>query len=175
MCTSTYNTRSTPSPVVTLPYESFPTTVPYVNPINTIQTPAYPAPTYPAPTYPAPTYTAPTYLAPAQALTPSPTPAPASHLPEHVPIGRVLISRDGGKDVYQCVHRQCEGKTFGRLADLKRHRTSCHKTPGLKQDEYFCPVPGCPRSKNGRKDPFPRKDKMVDHLTKAHNEDIESK
>jgi hypothetical protein len=107
---------------------------------------------------------------PAQGLTPSPTPAPRQQ--KHITIGHVLTSTDGGKDVYKCVDPQCEDKTFGRLADLKRHRTSCHRARGSKQGEYFCPVPGCHRSKTGRKGSFPRKDKMIDHLTKAHNDDI---
>lgn len=58
---------------------------------------------------------------------------------------------------------QC-GKSFTRVADVKRHQASVH-FPVLTD----CPMVSCPRkAKNG----FPRRDHLIEHLRSYHHMDI---
>ncbi|KAF2821707.1 hypothetical protein CC86DRAFT_386092 [Ophiobolus disseminans] len=52
-------------------------------------------------------------------------------------------------------------KTFGRSVDLRRHMLSRHE----ELLQFWCKVPHCTRG--GR--PFPRKDKLADHVRKVHS------
>ena len=72
---------------------------------------------------------------------------------------------------YTCVNPGCNGITFGRQADFKRHVGNTHEPQKL---EYFCPEDGCARSKRptGGKSKGRsfnnRKDKMEEHLRTVH-------
>ncbi|KAF9691863.1 hypothetical protein EKO04_010086 [Ascochyta lentis] len=87
-------------------------------------------------------------------------------------IGLLLSDGNTRNDRYQCPFSTCTELTFGRPAELKRHHASCHKGYGSKKPQYWCPVSGCDRSKVGHKGSFPRKDKMMDHLERAHRDEV---
>lgn len=80
-------------------------------------------------------------------------------------IGYILSNGTNQVDKYKCHMPSCSEATFGRLADLKRHRASRH---GAMRKSYWCPVSGCERSLNGGGRPFPRKDKMFQYLSQKH-------
>lgn len=61
-----------------------------------------------------------------------------------------------------CNFQGCQ-KAFSRVSDLQRHVKTIH----LKSELFWCPVAECSRSLGG-KQPFPRKDKRLDHLLKVH-------
>ncbi|KAH3927021.1 hypothetical protein HBI04_057460 [Parastagonospora nodorum] len=82
-------------------------------------------------------------------------------------IGVVLDTDQPGQNQYKCNAPTCFNKTFGRLAELKRHHKCKHAVAG-RRPQFWCPVEGCVRSKTGQGGAFPRKDKMVDHLSKVH-------
>ncbi|KAF1843039.1 uncharacterized protein K460DRAFT_258993, partial [Cucurbitaria berberidis CBS 394.84] len=71
-------------------------------------------------------------------------------------IGTVLVN---GK--FECNQRQCSSKTFGRPAELRRHYATIH---AVQKPEFWCHIVSCERSK-----PFSRKDKLTDHVRKAHD------
>jgi hypothetical protein len=87
----------------------------------------------------------------------------------HVSIGMILSNGETGKDQYTCHVPTCINKIFGRLAELKRHHAGKHAAVA-KRPQFWCPVTGCDRSKNGVGHAFPRKDKMVDHLSRMHGD-----
>ncbi|KAH8623603.1 hypothetical protein IG631_22082 [Alternaria alternata] len=62
---------------------------------------------------------------------------------EHMVIGIILSNGEVRGDRYQCNKRACSGRTFGRLADLKRHYSSVHGGAGGKGQRTWCPVDGC--------------------------------
>jgi hypothetical protein len=84
-----------------------------------------------------------------------------------------FILSNGGtsrNDRYKCHMLDCaRTTTFKRLADLKRHHASVHNAQGVR---LFCPVDGCERSMKIGGRGFPRKDKMVDHLERAHADKV---
>ncbi|RYN71557.1 hypothetical protein AA0117_g9434 [Alternaria alternata] len=88
---------------------------------------------------------------------------------ERVPIG-VIYSNGGPGDQFVCSDPTCSGITFNRVPDLKRHHSSLHD----RGKQFWCPVDDCSRSKNGNGKPFPRKDKMSDHLEAVHFDRINS-
>lgn len=56
-------------------------------------------------------------------------------------------------------------QTFGRWADLKRHHNGAHAAaPTI----FWCEYEGCPRSRKVGNSPFPRKDKLGDHVRVMH-------
>jgi hypothetical protein len=80
--------------------------------------------------------------------------------------GHVLAS---GK--FKCSDPDCADLRFGRQADFKRHFTNAHAAKIL---EFFCPVPGCERSKHPTKKSKGRsfggrKDKMKEHVQNVHH------
>ncbi|OAK97843.1 hypothetical protein IQ06DRAFT_205185, partial [Phaeosphaeriaceae sp. SRC1lsM3a] len=85
----------------------------------------------------------------------------------HIAIGVVLSNGRKGQDRYKCHAPGCFDKTFGRITELKRHHACKHAAAGRKP-QFWCPVEGCGRSKAGMGQAFPRKDKMVDHLSRVH-------
>ncbi|KAF2033183.1 hypothetical protein EK21DRAFT_59426, partial [Setomelanomma holmii] len=82
-------------------------------------------------------------------------------------IGVVLSNGNIGQDHFKCHAPGCFDKTFGRLAELKRHHKCKHETLARKP-QFWCPVGNCDRSKSGAGGSFPRKDKMMDHLSRKH-------
>ena len=74
--------------------------------------------------------------------------------------------KEGGQwEKIPCSWPKCT-KTFTRQPDLDRHRDTIH----LKTKQFWCTAPGCNRSESyaGVKRPFPRKDKLNDHVRKVH-------
>ena len=82
-------------------------------------------------------------------------------------IGPVLSNGSTRNDKYKCHMSNCLEATFGRLADLKRHRGSRH---GDMKKSYWCPVAGCERSLSSSRRAFPCKDKMFLHLSQKHSD-----
>lgn len=66
---------------------------------------------------------------------------------------------------YRCRFAGCEG-TFGRLPDFTRHYDGRHAYKGPK---FWCPVLDYPRSEENGGKPFPRKDKMMEHVQKMQS------
>jgi hypothetical protein len=60
----------------------------------------------------------------------------------------------------RCDFPECHGQSFNRTADFDRHFIQLHAPT---KPEFWCPMPGCPRE-----EPFPRKDKMLDHAKTRH-------
>lgn len=65
----------------------------------------------------------------------------------------------------QCPFADCNGATFGRQVDLRRHFNTVHTMTAL-----WCPAHGCARNLDHGNDPFPnaRKDKLRDHIRSVH-------
>lgn len=76
------------------------------------------------------------------------------------------IDRRTGSDdmVFRCRLAGCSG-TFGRWPDFKRHYDCQH---AHDSPSFWCPYPTCTRSEAFGYDPFPRRDKMMDHAFKMH-------
>ncbi|KAH8728449.1 hypothetical protein GQ44DRAFT_47519 [Phaeosphaeriaceae sp. PMI808] len=87
--------------------------------------------------------------------------------PRYIAIGMILINGETGQDRYKCNAPTCCTKTFGRIAELKRHHACTHGMAG-KKPQFWCPIADCERSRGGAGEAFPRKDKMVDHLSRVH-------
>ncbi|KAF2128018.1 hypothetical protein P153DRAFT_261112, partial [Dothidotthia symphoricarpi CBS 119687] len=97
------------------------------------------------------------------------TTAATRRAPQHVPIGVILSNGNACDDIYECSISACAGRTFGRLAELKRHHQSKHEGLAGHKARFWCPVDGCEsRSMADDGKAFPRKDKMMDHLAKVH-------
>ncbi|KAH7082243.1 hypothetical protein FB567DRAFT_594735 [Paraphoma chrysanthemicola] len=80
-------------------------------------------------------------------------------------IGSMYTTKEADVYIFRCNNAACGNKTFGRWADLKRHHNGAHAmTPTV----YWCRVRGCERSENVGGRPFPRKDKLGDHVAKIH-------
>jgi hypothetical protein len=93
-----------------------------------------------------------------------PTPTPTQHQTSGSRVGGVYLSCTGKDLQYICEQLGCEGQSFTRSADLHRHFLNKHAP--LKP-EFWCPILGCDRSRS-KDNPFPRKDKMMDHVRKKH-------
>lgn len=87
--------------------------------------------------------------------------------PQHVIIGTILSNGEVSQEQYKCYAFTCLNKTFGRLAELRRHHACEHGVDG-KMPQFWCPIEGCERSRTRSGKAFPRKDKMFDHLSKVH-------
>lgn len=68
-----------------------------------------------------------------------------------------------GRLMFVCSEPQCHGRTFGRRQELVRHYNGAHAPPDAG-NMFWCAVPGCDRGVR----PFPRKDKLNDHVRKVH-------
>lgn len=92
-------------------------------------------------------------------------PVRANHREET--IGYVLVD----KKKFKCSNPmpECKERTFGRLADLRRHFEQSHSTG---REEYYCRHRGCARSHaqtGGRGRSFgTRKDKRDEHERNVH-------
>ena len=71
--------------------------------------------------------------------------------------------RHNGK--FKCIEPRCARKTFNRQAELRRHYDTIHAP---RKPEYWCRVATCPRSRANGGYPFPRRDKLRDHMRKVH-------
>lgn len=74
-------------------------------------------------------------------------------------IGTVLMN---GR--FKCRELACNGRSFGRLAELRRHYKNTHS----KQQAFWCEVTSCDRSRSVDQRPFHRKDKLADHVRAMH-------
>lgn len=66
-----------------------------------------------------------------------------------------------------CATKGCEGLTFGRQAELRRHHTTLH---AAIKPNFWCQVPACPRSENAGGRAFHRKDKLAAHVKSMHSD-----
>jgi hypothetical protein len=67
--------------------------------------------------------------------------------------------------MFRCSNSACRGKTFSRWYDLRRHYNGAH---AIMPIVYWCEDEGCSRSEPAGDRPFPRKDKLADHVEKIH-------
>ena len=74
-----------------------------------------------------------------------------------------------GRLMFVCSEPQCCGRTFGRRQELVRHYNGAHAPPDAG-NMFWCEVPGCERGIR----PFPRKDKLNDHVRKVHMSMVET-
>jgi len=74
-----------------------------------------------------------------------------------------------GRLMFVCSEPQCYGRTFGRRQELVRHYNGAHAPPDAG-NMFWCAVPGCDRGVR----PFPRKDKLNDHVRKVHMSMVEA-
>ncbi|KAH7394376.1 hypothetical protein BKA66DRAFT_298884 [Pyrenochaeta sp. MPI-SDFR-AT-0127] len=87
-------------------------------------------------------------------------------------IGFILSNGNVQSDEYQCSVPRCKGKPFRRLVELKRHHDSLHGGLAGRKSQFWCPIDGCDRSMTGHGEAFPRKDKMMDHLSRMHADKV---
>ena len=66
-----------------------------------------------------------------------------------------------------CAAKGCEGLTFGRQAELRRHHTTLH---AAIKPNFWCQVSTCRRSENVGGKPFHRKDKLAAHVKSMHSD-----
>ncbi|KAF2125840.1 hypothetical protein P153DRAFT_94865 [Dothidotthia symphoricarpi CBS 119687] len=85
-----------------------------------------------------------------------------------VKIATVYSPGSSSTAVFSCQSPGCAGRTFSRWPDFKRHYDGAH---ALEKTIYWCHVSECERSEADGKSPFPRKDKMKDHVRKVHSMD----
>jgi hypothetical protein len=84
-------------------------------------------------------------------------------------IGSVYSTSEPNTNIIRCDDPGCKKKTFGRWNDFKRHYNGAHaRTPIV----YWCGVAGCSRSKAAGDRPFPRKDKLNDHIESMHHSEL---
>jgi hypothetical protein len=67
---------------------------------------------------------------------------------------------------FQCDDPACKKQTFSRWYDFRRHFNGAH---AAAPTVYWCDVEGCPRSRAVGDRPFPRKDKLGDHVEAVHD------
>lgn len=78
-----------------------------------------------------------------------------------VRIGSILSN-----DKIVCNAERCGGRSFARLAELRRHYTTHHAT---NRPDLWCHVPTCRRSMLGGGEAFHRKDKLAAHIRNMHS------
>lgn len=66
-----------------------------------------------------------------------------------------------------CAAKGCEGLTFGRQAELRRHHTTLH---AAIKPNFWCQVSECRRSENAGGRAFHRKDKLAAHVKSMHSD-----
>ncbi|KAJ4361911.1 hypothetical protein N0V83_010852 [Neocucurbitaria cava] len=103
-------------------------------------------------------------------LSTSPTASPLSLNDQpNIMVGSMYSTASLDAFVFKCSIPECMEKTFGRWYDLRRHFNGAHTVEG---EVYWCEVVGCARSALGGGRPFPRKDKMNDHVRKIHHAEL---
>ncbi|KAF2854059.1 hypothetical protein T440DRAFT_267321 [Plenodomus tracheiphilus IPT5] len=65
----------------------------------------------------------------------------------------------------QCDKASCVGRSFGRIAELRRHFEGAH---AAQKPQFWCHESSCARSAVAGDHPFYRKDKRDDHVRKMH-------
>lgn len=116
-------------------------------------------------------------------LPPNPTPSRGPRQPNQIvapnsppttttypQIGVVYCTGGPRKYLFECNYSNC-GKTFQRSYELERHYTGLH-APDSEKEAFWCPKEGCSRNKATGHSPFPRKDKLRDHLRNYHRIDL---
>lgn len=95
-------------------------------------------------------------------------------VPQENPNSTVRNSVSKQKPQHRCAYAGCEGKTFGRQVELRRH---CRTFHGDDQDILWCPVDSCSRSRKYGGRPFPgaRPDKLQEHIRKIHASVVEER
>ena len=83
-----------------------------------------------------------------------------------VHIGTIEGTADLKTIAFRCSAPACNGGTFSRWHELKRHFNGSHTIQGVGE-EFWREIPQCERNKCGGR-PFPRKDKLIDHVRKVH-------
>jgi len=98
---------------------------------------------------------------------------PAPLFPPNAPTINTLGTIEGtnnlGMLVFRCSMPSCIDETFNRWQDFTRHYNGAHVAEDAG-DRFWCQVPDCERAVR----PFPRKDKLNDHVRKMHMSVIES-
>jgi hypothetical protein len=108
-------------------------------------------------------------LTPPHPPPPRPTSSvPTSHTPPAKVIGTISYQAESDNYIFKCSIPRCKHKTFTRWYDLRRHHDSTHSNDG---PAFWCHVNGCERSETPGGRSFPRKDKLGDHVRKAHRGD----
>ncbi|KAI8941091.1 hypothetical protein NX059_002330 [Plenodomus lindquistii] len=79
-----------------------------------------------------------------------------------IAIGTIFTTSTPSKYTVKCTLPRC-GKTFGRPYDFYRHFNGTH----VMTEFHWCPQEDCLRNAHGNQ-PFPRRDKVKDHLRQAH-------
>jgi hypothetical protein len=65
---------------------------------------------------------------------------------------------------FECKMHRCR-RRYSRWPDFMRHYNGSH---AIKKKTFWCPLADCPRNKATGDKPFPRKDKVMDHVRQAH-------
>jgi hypothetical protein len=66
-----------------------------------------------------------------------------------------------------CAAKGCEGLTFSRQAELRRHHTTLH---AAIKPNFWCQVSNCQRSEIAGGRAFHRKDKLAAHVKSMHSD-----
>ncbi|CBY00700.1 hypothetical protein IAQ61_011606 [Plenodomus lingam] len=82
------------------------------------------------------------------------------------PIAAIYSTPTPSKYLIKCSAARC-CKTYNRPYDFYRHHNGAHAEECMKT-MHWCPVKGCPRSQAHGNHPFPRRDKVKDHLRQGH-------
>lgn len=77
----------------------------------------------------------------------------------------VRTTSDPNVFVFHCASPQCRKRTFARWYDFNRHYNGAHAT---EKTIFWCPMSGCSRSEGEGNHGFPRKDKMMNHVSNIH-------
>ncbi|KAH7402317.1 hypothetical protein DE146DRAFT_610603 [Phaeosphaeria sp. MPI-PUGE-AT-0046c] len=78
----------------------------------------------------------------------------------------VQVTSEANVFVFHCASPLCWKRSFTRWYDFSRHYNGAH---AAEKTVFWCPVPGCSRSEDEGNVGFPRKDKMVSHVSKIHS------
>jgi hypothetical protein len=81
-------------------------------------------------------------------------------------IGTIASTSNLDTVVFKCSAPACDGRTFNRWHELKRHYNGAHMAEGVGKTFWFSVV-SCERGVAGGR-PFPRKDKGDDHVRSVH-------
>ena len=96
---------------------------------------------------------------------------PATAIAQHNANVALRTSRPQRPRTHVCDIAPCNGVTFGRGPELRRHHASVHD---VRNARFWCPIDRCNRSRMEGGRAFPRKDKMMDHLMRVHGDRVGS-